>query len=89
MEQQFIGMKALRLFPRGIASTHTKRTEKYLIQTEACVDAEVPVWKDRQMVLEKRSHGLGIQTERGSEKHITSQIRSCQSLDMLETLSDA
>ena len=33
-------------FPEDLQYAHNKATEKHLIQTEACVDAEVPKWKD-------------------------------------------
>ncbi|MFD0862900.1 glycoside hydrolase family 30 beta sandwich domain-containing protein [Sungkyunkwania multivorans] len=34
------------VFPEALQYAHQKAPEKYLIQTEACVDAEVPKWKD-------------------------------------------
>jgi glucosylceramidase len=33
-------------FPEALQYAHNKAPEKYLIQSEACVDAEVPKWKD-------------------------------------------
>ena len=33
-------------FPEELQYAHNKAPNKYLIQTEACVDAEVPKWKD-------------------------------------------
>lgn len=33
-------------FPESLNFTHSLAPEKYLIQTEACVDAEVPHWQD-------------------------------------------
>lgn len=33
-------------FPESLNFTHDKAPNKYLIQSEACVDAEVPHWKD-------------------------------------------
>ncbi|MFK2821160.1 glycoside hydrolase family 30 protein [Flavobacteriaceae sp. LMIT009] len=33
-------------FPEELQYAHSKAPNKYLIQTEACVDAEVPKWKD-------------------------------------------
>lgn len=33
-------------FPAELQYAHNKAPNKYLIQTEACVDAEVPKWKD-------------------------------------------
>ena len=33
-------------FPESLIHTHELAPEKYLIQSEACVDAEIPRWKD-------------------------------------------
>ena len=33
-------------FPEALQYAHKKAPDKYLIQTEACIDAEVPKWKD-------------------------------------------
>lgn len=33
-------------FPEALQYAHSKAPNKYLIQTEACVDAEVPKWQD-------------------------------------------
>lgn len=33
-------------FPKELQYAHHKAPEKYIIQTEACIDAEVPVWKN-------------------------------------------
>ncbi|WGH76049.1 glycoside hydrolase family 30 protein [Tenacibaculum tangerinum] len=33
-------------FPEALQYAHNKAPDKYLIQTEACVDAEVPKWQD-------------------------------------------
>ncbi|WP_246615801.1 glycoside hydrolase family 30 protein [Aquimarina litoralis] len=34
------------VFPEALQYAHQKAPNKYLIQTEACIDAEVPKWKD-------------------------------------------
>lgn len=34
------------VFPEVLQYAHNKAPEKYLIQSEACIDAEVPKWKD-------------------------------------------
>ncbi len=34
------------VFPEALQYAHQKAPEKYLIQSEACIDAEVPKWKD-------------------------------------------
>ena len=34
------------VFPEALQYAHQKAPKKYLIQSEACVDAQVPVWQD-------------------------------------------
>lgn len=34
------------VFPEALQYAHQKAPDKYIIQTEACIDAEVPVWKN-------------------------------------------
>ena len=38
---------------------HNAAPNKYLIQTEACIDAEVPVWKDDQWYYKKEATDWG------------------------------
>lgn len=35
-----------KIFPEALQYAHAKAPDKHLIQTEACVDAEVPKWQD-------------------------------------------
>ncbi len=35
-----------KVFPEALQYAHQKAPNKYLIQTEACVDSEIPHWKD-------------------------------------------
>lgn len=35
-----------KVFPEALQYAHYKSPNKYLIQTEACVDSEIPKWKD-------------------------------------------
>lgn len=44
------------VFPDVLQYAHKKAPEKYLIQSEACIDAEVPKWKDDAWYWSKRSY---------------------------------
>lgn len=46
-------------FPYSLSYTHSLAPEKYLIQSEACVDAEVPHWKDDAWYWEKEATDWG------------------------------
>ncbi len=47
------------VFPEALQYAHNKAPEKYLIQTEACVDAEVPKWKDDKWYWSKKATDWG------------------------------
>lgn len=47
------------VFPEVLQYAHQKAPEKYLIQSEACVDAEVPKWKDDQWYWTKEATDWG------------------------------
>ncbi|SMP17171.1 glucosylceramidase [Muriicola jejuensis] len=47
------------VFPEALQYAHNKAPEKYLIQTEACVDAEVPKWKDDEWYWSKKATDWG------------------------------
>jgi len=47
------------VFPDALQYAHNKAPEKYLIQSEACVDAEVPKWKDDQWYWSKEATDWG------------------------------
>ncbi len=47
------------IFPEALQYAHQKAPEKYLIQSEACVDAEVPKWKDDQWYWSKEATDWG------------------------------
>lgn len=47
------------VFPEELQYAHEKAPNKYLIQSEACVDAEVPVWKDDAWYWKKEATDWG------------------------------
>jgi glucosylceramidase len=46
-------------FPESLQFTHNKAPTKYLIQTEACVDSEIPKWRDDQWYWQKEATDWG------------------------------
>lgn len=46
-------------FPKALQYVHDKAPGKYLIQSEACVDAEVPKWQDDQWYWSKEATDWG------------------------------
>jgi len=46
-------------FPESLMHTHELAPEKYMIQSEACVDSEVPHWKDDQWYWSKEATDWG------------------------------
>jgi glucosylceramidase len=46
-------------FPGSLNFTHNKAPEKYLIQSEACVDSEIPHWKDDNWYWSKEATDWG------------------------------
>lgn len=46
-------------FPESLNFTHKMAPDKYLIQSEACIDAEVPHWKDDQWYWSKEATDWG------------------------------
>jgi len=47
------------VFPEALQYAHNKAPQKYLIQSEACVDAEVPKWQDDQWYWSKEATDWG------------------------------
>ena len=47
------------VFPNALQYAHQKAPNKYLIQTEACIDAEVPHWKDDEWYWSKEATDWG------------------------------
>jgi glucosylceramidase len=57
-------------FPEELQYAHKKAPEKYLIQTEACVDAEVPVWKDDKWYWKKEATDWGYDWREEEKKYL-------------------
>ncbi|WP_439131316.1 glycoside hydrolase family 30 protein [Polaribacter sp.] len=47
-------------YPEELQYAHKKAPNKYLIQSEACIDAEVPVWKDDAWYWKKEATDWGF-----------------------------
>ena len=47
------------VFPKELNYAHNKAPNKYLIQTEACVDSQIPVWKDDEWYWKKEATDWG------------------------------
>jgi glucosylceramidase len=56
-------------FPEPLNYTHKMAPEKFLIQTEACVDAEVPHWKDDAWYWAKEATDWGWDWASAETKH--------------------
>jgi glucosylceramidase len=56
-------------FPKSLQHTHNLAPGKYLIQTEACVDAEVPHWKDDKWYWSKEATDWGWDWAPEEHKH--------------------
>ena len=57
-------------FPEELQYAHKKAPEKHLIQTEACVDAEVPVWKDDKWYWKKEATDWGYDWREEEKKYL-------------------
>jgi len=57
-------------FPKSLIFTHELAPEKYLIQSEACVDAEVPHWNDDQWYWSKEATDWGWTWAPEEQKHL-------------------
>jgi glucosylceramidase len=57
-------------FPEALQYVHKKAPDKYIIQTEACIDAEVPRWKDDQWYWSKNARDWGWTWATESTKHL-------------------
>ena len=58
-----------KFFPEELQYAHAKAPEKYLIQTEACVDDEIPVWKDDAWYWKKEATDWGYTWREEEKKH--------------------
>lgn len=57
-------------FPEELQYAHQKAPNKYLIQSEACVDAEVPKWKDDAWYWQKEATDWGWDWAPEKDKHM-------------------
>jgi len=57
-------------FPDALQYAHSKAPEKHLIQTEACVDAEVPRWQDDDWYWAKEATDWGWDWAPAEQKHL-------------------
>ena len=57
-------------FPEMLQYAHEKAPNKYLIQTEACVDDEVPVWKDDAWYWTKEATDWGYKWREEEKKYL-------------------
>lgn len=57
-------------FPENLQYTHHKNKTKHIIQTEACVDAEVPRWKDDDWYWRKEATDWGWDWASEKEKYL-------------------
>ncbi|WP_299242650.1 glycoside hydrolase family 30 protein [uncultured Aquimarina sp.] len=58
------------VFPEALQYAHHKAPDKYLIQTEACIDAEVPKWKDDAWYWSKEATDWGWDWAPEDQKHL-------------------
>jgi glucosylceramidase len=56
-------------FPESLNFTHEMAPDKYLIQSEACVDSEVPHWKDDKWYWSKEATDWGWDWAPDEQKH--------------------
>ncbi len=58
------------VFPEALQHAHEKAPAKYLIQSEACVDAEVPKWRDDLWYWSKEATDWGWDWAPEKDKHL-------------------
>lgn len=57
-------------FPENLQYAHHKSPDKHLIQTEACIDADVPQWRDDAWYWSKEATDWGWDWASEKEKHL-------------------
>lgn len=57
-------------FPAELQYAHSKAPEKFLIQTEACIDADVPRWKDDEWYWKQEATDWGWDWAPDEQKHL-------------------
>ena len=58
------------IFPEELQYAHNKAPNKYLIQTEACVDSEIPKWQDDKWYWQKEATDWGWDWAPEKDKHL-------------------
>ncbi|TNJ42554.1 glycoside hydrolase family 30 protein [Tamlana fucoidanivorans] len=58
------------VFPEDLQYAHNRAPSKYLIETEGCIDAEVPVWKDDAWYWKKEATDWGYDYAEEKDKHL-------------------
>lgn len=58
------------VFPEALQYAHNKAPKKYLIQTEACVDSEIPHWQDDAWYWKKEATDWGWDWASEKEKYL-------------------
>ncbi len=57
-------------FPEALQYAHNKAPNKYLIETEGCVDSQVPVWQDDAWYWKKEATDWGWDWASEEDKHL-------------------
>lgn len=57
-------------FPKALNYAHQKAPEKYLIQTEGCIDSEIPRWKEDAWYWKKEATDWGWDWASPQDKHL-------------------
>jgi glucosylceramidase len=58
------------VFPEDLQYAHNKAPDKYLIETEGCIDDEVPVWKDDAWYWKKEATDWGWKWASAEDKYL-------------------
>jgi len=58
------------IFPEALQYAHNKAPDKYLIETEGCVDSEVPKWKDDKWYWSKEATDWGWDWAAENDKYL-------------------
>ncbi|NBC57609.1 MAG: glycosyl hydrolase family 30 [Bacteroidetes bacterium] len=64
-----------KIFAEELQYAHNKAPDKYLIETEACVDAQVPVWKEDDWYWRKEATDWGWDWAAEEDKHLHPKYR--------------
>ena len=85
-EPLFIGMKVpMTISLKELEYAHHKAPNKYLIQSEACIDSEVPAWKDDTWYWSKEATDWGYDW-REAEQKVPYTLNTLLLIAMLEIL---